>query len=277
MTNRASQDYRNLVQSKGVEVELRGPWASCGHSLRKQGWKLHLSAVPANACDILSLVAPILQAERIAFKFAHSETIIRRLNEGALGETQVGKFITVYPDCDNLCLDIAERLVAITSGFEGPDVISDIKLGGIVFARYGGINPEIMRDRLGQVFSVIELPDGSKVRDAYSVPFSCPPGIKNPFEQSNFFPSATKPRRGKKSQLFGPGYRFLDILKQGPKGRVFLVLDVKTQDRPCLKIIKEGRKHCLSDPHGRDIRVRLQKQERLHRILYAETNWINRT
>lgn len=258
-------DYLRFLQLRNIDVEVRGPWGTSGHSPRHQGWKLHISAIPTNAYEILGTVSSVLQAQNVPFKFARHERVLRSLNEGGLGETQIGKFITVYPPSDDLSVSLADQLIQLTDRFEGPQIITDLQLGAVVYSRFGGFNPMHQRDRLGQVFTQITLPDGSTVRDGYSVPFSIPAGIKCPFPRA--LQSARTNQEHTSLPLFGPGYLLLDLLKQGPKGRVFLALDAREQREVCLRVIKEGRKLCLSDQSGRDIRTRLKRQEQLHRSL----------
>ncbi|MGH2479477.1 MAG: hypothetical protein ACRDHW_07480, partial [Ktedonobacteraceae bacterium] len=65
--------------------------------LPPQGWKLHLSADPVSAPTVLMRVLPVLLREAVAFKFASTIEQLKQLNRGEKGQSQVGKFITVYP------------------------------------------------------------------------------------------------------------------------------------------------------------------------------------
>jgi serine/threonine protein kinase len=67
--------------------------------------------------------------------------------------------------------------------------------------------------------------------------------------------------------LFGPGYLVSSVLKAHPKGSVFLALDLRDQRAVALKVLKQGRQFCLSDDMRRDMRSRLQHQERLSNTL----------
>ena len=208
-------DYLRFLQIRNIDVEVRGPWGTSGHSPRHQGWKLHISAIPTNAYEILGTVSSVLQAQNVPFKFARHERVLRSLNEGGLGETQIGKFITVYPPSDDLSVSLADQLIQLTDRFEGPQIITDLQLGAVVYSRFGGFNPMHQRDRLGQVFTQITLPDGSTVRDGYSVQFSIPAGMQCPFPRA--LQSARTNQEHTSLPLFGPGYLLLDLLKQGPK------------------------------------------------------------
>jgi serine/threonine protein kinase len=256
---------------------LRGPWAIVGETTRTQGWKLHLSSIPTEAVQLLSLVVPFLCQVGVGFKVAKDETVLSQLNEGELGATQVGKFMTVYPRSDEEARQLAAQLIDITRGLHGPVVVSDLRLGDITYTRYGGFNPIITRDRLGQMFLSIHAPDGTLRVDLQNVPFSPPNGVPNPFANYSFLDghptvhySATAPASPFPSpshNLFGPGYLVLEVVRQQPKGTVFRAIDLRSQGQVSIKIIKQGRQYCLSDEYGRDIRTRLRHQEALHNTL----------
>src|SRR5689334_22373787 len=63
----------------------------------EQGWKLHVSATAESAGDVLRRVLPVLVEARCAFKLAGSAIAVDDLNEGEAGVSQIGKFVTVYP------------------------------------------------------------------------------------------------------------------------------------------------------------------------------------
>ena len=185
--------------------------------------------------------------------------------------------MTVYPRSDSEFKELADELTDLTKGFHGPVVVSDLKLGDITYTRYGGFNPIITRDRLGQIFLSIHAPDGALRTDLQQVPFSHPDGVPNPFTnyscangKSPVQTSRAAPVVGMPSaphKLFGPGYLVLEVIRHRPKGTVFRAIDLRAQDQVCIRVIKQGRQHCLTDEHGRDIRARLRHQEALHNAL----------
>ncbi len=267
--------YLWLLEAHGLSPMERGIWGFVGRSSGVQGWKLHVSSIPTEAVDLLSVVIPCLRGFGVPFKVAKEESVLCQLNEGALGGTQIGKFITIYPDSDGQARELAQRLVEMTAPFHGPVIMTDLRLGSVVYARYGNFNPIICRDRLGQVFLCIRGADGGLWVDSYSVPFVCPPDVPNPFEDMRYLPSDTanavsngdRGSAGRSEKLLGPGYLLVDVVKQDAKGSVFRAIDLRSQELVSAKVIKQGRQHCLSDPLGRDMRARLQRQERLHSLL----------
>ena len=266
--------YEHLLQELGVRPLLKGPWAMVGRSNRIQGWKLHISCVQTEVLQLLQLVVPFLRLRRTHFKAARSAAILAQLNEGDLGATQVGKFMTIYPESDEDAFAVARELVDLTRGFHGPTIISDLRLGDVTYARYGNFNPVVTRDRLGQVSLSIYSPEGILVVDSYSVPFSLPRGVLNPFADWHFAadqrvatPYQSEGTSPQSKALFGPGYLILQLIKEHAKGAVFGAIDLRSQELVSHKIIKQGRCCCMSDEQGRDIRTRLRHQEKMHNAL----------
>jgi len=265
-------EFNGLVQGLGLSPVIRGPWAFVGKTTAVQGWKLHLSSIPLDAKQLLAVVAPLLDRWGCPFKFAKDLDILAQLNEGGLGTTQVGKFVTVYPEPTHDILELTSQLINATNGFRGPVVRTDLRLGDVVYARYGGFNPLVRRDRIGNISLLVKCPDGSLRPDSYSAPFILPDGIENPFEGlpkrlSSTLDIVDVPSDSRPHKLFGPGYLILDVLKAHAKGSVFHAIDLRSQEFASLKVLKQGRHHCLSDTHGRDMRARLQHQAHLHATL----------
>src|SRR5262245_21754534 len=62
-----------------------------------QGWKLHVSATPFSAVEVLEAALEVLLMEGVRFKVVKSTELLRSLNAGQFGLPQIGKFVTVYP------------------------------------------------------------------------------------------------------------------------------------------------------------------------------------
>ena len=185
------------------------------------------------------------------------------LNEGTFGATQVGKFMTIYPDSPNASLELARRLVDATDGFCGPRIVTDLFLGAVVYVRYGPHNPQLYRDRLGL------FDGGDKQRQAdYTVPFVAPEGIENPFLQYE----DTTPPRTKGPALVGPGYLITQTVQVHAKGSVFEAIDLRQQKTVGRVVLKEGRRYCVSDMYGRDIWDRLRNQAQAHEALAGKAS-----
>lgn len=253
--------YTSVLAREGLDAELHGPWAVIGQAPQQQGWKLRVSSVPVESRRLLQAVVPLLASHGLSFKVAKDDLTLALLNEGAHGAGQIGKFMTIYvgasADARALALDLIER----TRGFHGPIIASDLRLGDVVYARFGAFDPRVERHRLGQVALTIQHADGI-------VPGRTTPPA--PVDQPNPFADLVQPTPSVEphpAKLFGPGYRLLEFLKQSAKGSVLLALDLRSPQQLGLRVIKEGRQHCWSDRHGRDMRSRLRHQETLHRAL----------
>ena len=255
-------DYAPIVARHGFVPRRAFPWLGCGGRTVRQGWKLHLSSVPSEALLLLETVLPILRARAIPFKVAADSGVLQSLNEGGFGATQVGKFATIYPGDPQVAAALAAELGSATIGFDGPAIPSDMALGGIVYARYGGFEPWIVRDALGQPSRWIVGADGEPAPDAYTIPFALPPGVTNPF------PPVPEPEApSHPPHILGPGFLVLDRLRIQPKGDVALAMDLRKQEAVAPVIVKQGRRGCLSDDHGRDMRARMTRLFLLHRAL----------
>jgi serine/threonine protein kinase len=256
--------YADLLQAEGFSSETSYPWLKVIGSVMEQGWKLHISSTPAQVPLLLRVLLPVLRENKISFKIASSSATLFSLNEGGFGATQVGKFATLYPKSTEEAVKLARELLAKLDGFMGPAVPTDLHIGGIVFARYGGIEPRMTRDLLGQMQRWISMPDGLSIEDRYTVPFEMPHGLANPFaEMMNGQQRASTAIPYK----LGPGYLVVKRIREHPKGDVLLVIDMRRQESVDCKVIKQGRRGCLADENGRDMRVRLRRQFQIHRAL----------
>ena len=251
----------SVLAREGLDAELHGPWAVVGQAPCQHGWKLRVSSVPVESRRLLQTVVPLLAARGVSFKVAKDDSTLSLLNEGAHGATQIGKFMTIYPvdaaDARALAVDLIER----TQGFHGPIITTDLRLGDVLYARYGAFDPRLERHRLGQIALTLQYADGLE-----PAPVSTPIAA----DQPNPFADLVRPTpmvTPHPTRLFGPGYRLLEFLKQSAKGSVLLALDMRSPEQLGLRVIKEGRQHCWSDRHGRDMRSRLRHQETLHRAL----------
>jgi serine/threonine protein kinase len=251
-------DYAAALERFELRPVARGPWAVVGRTKREQGWKLHLSTIPTEATTLIAAVLPLLREHGVSFKLARDENVLRQLNEGSFGATQIGKFMTIYPTTNREARELALALTDLTQTFSGPVIVTDLRLGDIVYARYGPFSPSVLRDRLGQTSIAVRLPSGELVPHEYSVPFEVPHRRANPFCDLTLPADDVDPSA---NGLLGPGYLILDLLRSSGRGSVFLALDATAGNQAAsLCVLKEGRRHCFSDSLGRDMRARLQHQ-----------------
>ncbi|HZD36766.1 MAG TPA: hypothetical protein VE130_16295 [Nitrososphaeraceae archaeon] len=164
--------YLDILQDLGASTSIKYPWIFVNATSRIQGWKLHLSIINKEVKKLLNTVVPVLCENQIPFKLAQDEIVLALLNEGRLGATQVGKFITIYPENDKESFKIARKLIRLTKGFHGPIIVTDIRLGDITYTRFGSFNPIIKHDRLGQQIRYIYGSNRKLIQDRYSIPLT---------------------------------------------------------------------------------------------------------
>src|SRR5439155_19665334 len=109
---------------------------------------------------ILERCLPALLEAGAAFKVASSLVMLDCLNHGDLGLSQVGKFITVYPNEDVHAVELARVLRAATRGLRGPAARCDRRstTDSPVHYRYGSFGHEFVQTPLGAVVPALAGP-----------------------------------------------------------------------------------------------------------------------
>ena len=217
------------------------PWATAGDPFASQllgagawpdqGWKLHLSAAVHSAPQVLARALPLLLAEGVRFKAASSLAAVARLNTGALGESQVGKFVTVYPSDDAQAVRVAVALDRSTAGLRGPRVPTDrpLRPGSLVHYRYGAFTGR----HEGSGHDILD-PEGRLAIDTrppfYRPPF---PALVDPFERAGAY-VAPPQRRGP----IAGRYLVYELLSRSWRGGVYRAIDAGARpSRTC--VLKE--------------------------------------
>lgn len=167
-------DFHELVSSllpEGWAIVRQGIWfyaSSASNALPAQGWKIHLSATPANAREVLQRAMSVLfRRGKANFKFALDHRTLALLNGKNWPRAASGKFITIYPPDNSSFLALIEELRLETAGLRGPYILSDRqhKESGIVFYRYGGMQ---LRQRINIKAERVPMlvdPDGNEIPD----------------------------------------------------------------------------------------------------------------
>ena len=104
-----------------------------------------MSAAVVSAKEVIRCAVPILAAEGVTFKIAGSLPMLAELNSGALGMSQIGKFITVYPEGDDQAVRLAGCLDAATRGMRGPQIPSDRALVAAVSSTIATASSPVLR------------------------------------------------------------------------------------------------------------------------------------
>ncbi len=225
-----------------------------------QGWKLHISATAPNACRVFEAVAPYLTGRGVQFKAPATLDDLLVLNRGIQENySQVGKFITIYPDNDRSANELALRLDELTSGYPCPAIPFDERYreNSCVFYRYGSFQRNDAADENGVVRSMIRGSDHDTLvpDDRFQ---AVPDWIDDPFKASRQIHD--EPPRSDFNTPLNTRYAVIKALTQRGKGGVYQAVDLGSPT-PRLVVIKEGRKYGELDWHGLD-GYRLAKNER---------------
>ena len=212
-------------------------WLYQGSPSFEQGWKLYISASILNFETIIKLVAPTLIGLQIPFKFVLSEKVLRKLNSGMFGYSQIGKSIVVYL-CDH-DLEVINLLKRTLEEFRGtcPNIPLAIPLmrGGPLYYRYGSYTGRSI------------LVNGSTIEDDRSLPESAvPAGIDDKLVEF-----VEKHHSDAEINKFLRCYPTLSAISQSGKSGVFLSMSLNP-DEPNPVVLKMGYKNGATQPDGRD-------------------------
>lgn len=219
-----------------------------------RGWKLHVSAALPTAPDVLERSMKVLLSHTASFKLAASMRVLEALNEGDAGPSQIGKFITVYPDRDEEAVLLAGELHAATKGLRGPPVLSDRPLvpGSLVHYRYGS-------------FADPAEGEGPSGTDQFAArpTYSPPEGIEDPFIAQG----VSEPD---KKGLIADRYFVTSTLHRSARGAVHLGVDMQDV-RDC--ILKRAWRDARLTPDGVDARDQLRDEVARLRTLAGKGPW----
>jgi serine/threonine protein kinase len=243
------------------QIQRKGIWFNCGSPQNLtpwQGWKIHVSATPANAGEVLSRVAAILfRRADTSFKFALDMSVLFMLNSKNWPRGGSGKFITIYPRDNAQFLELIEEIDQSTRGLNGPYILSDhrYKESRVVFYRYGGMRLYDVLNVRGERTPVLVAPDGSHFQDERSPYPVTPPWV------STIVPMEEPQAASEHSHCLKQNrYEVQDVLGFSNAGGVYCALDRQTGNRV---VIKEARPCVNPMAHGDDARELLKKEHRL--------------
>ncbi|WP_157855733.1 class IV lanthionine synthetase LanL [Streptomyces aureocirculatus] len=224
-----------------------------GGTPRLQGWKLHVSAVPLSAPQVLAKSAEVLIRGGCAFKFASSVARVAELVSQRFDRSGGGKFITAYPDGDEEQLvALAQELHRVTRGLPGPGILSDRPCfpGSLVHYRFGAFSGVRVLDNDGTRSAMLVAPDGTLVPDRRAPWFSPPSWApRDPFSRGS---GGTRPAAaGPKPVLLDGRYLVHEVIRHSFAGGVYRATDETTG---AAVVIKQARPHAAATLLGTDIR-----------------------
>ncbi|HEY2575106.1 MAG TPA: class IV lanthionine synthetase LanL [Streptosporangiaceae bacterium] len=270
-----------MKDGTGWAIRPRGTWCHVLPPDRPrpvQGWKLHVSATPLSAPQVLARCAEVLVSNGSAFKFAISVDQVVRLTSRRASRASGGKFITVYPDAGTGRLrDLAEALHQATRGLPGPGILSDRQYrdGSLVHYRYGAFTGVPVLGNDGMREAMLIAPDGRLVRDHRKAWF-CPPSWAppDPFAQpaapapvpaSVPAPVPARPASPEPETVLLAGrYAVTGAVRHSFAGGVYRAEDQRTH-QPV--IIKQARPHTAADLTGGDACSKRRHEADMLRLL----------
>ncbi|MFJ8229003.1 class IV lanthionine synthetase LanL [Streptomyces sp. NPDC094448] len=270
LESRADRNRWRVIDDSGFWCRV----TPAGRPLRPQGWKLHLSATPLSAPYVLARAADVLIRHRVAFKFATTVDRVRELVSRHAGRSSGGKFLTVYPECDDDRLrELAEALHQATLGLPGPGILSDrrYRADSLLHYRYGAFGGVPVLGNDGTYESFLIAPDGSLVPDqrkAWFTPPSWAPRdpflLAGPAETPAQDPgaSASRPRPG--PVLLDGRYLVRGVIRHSYHGGVYRGTDRRTGTDV---IIKQARPHTGAELTGSDVRDLRRHEARMLELL----------
>jgi hypothetical protein len=258
-------DFYDLVSSRlpaGWQISRQNIWFYCSsatNTMPSQGWKIHVSATPANAREVLERVMSVLFRSKTAnFKFTLDLGTLFLVNSKNWPRAASGKFVTIYPPNNNSFLDLIEELHVATEGLRGPYILSDrrYKDCGVIFYRYGGMQLRRSLNVNGEKTAMLVGPDGVEVPDQ-RLPYPFTPEWATrvlPAEETDT--DATSLRGGR--------YLIEDVLSFSNAGGVYRARDGETGKQV---VIKEARPWINAATDGYDAVELLKKEYRILRQL----------
>ncbi len=247
----------------GWRVDRKGVWLNVSPPdavLPPQGWKIHLSATPANAPAVLTTAARLLVRQGVPFKLLADRMLLLLVNGKRWPRGGAGKLVTIYPADTAQCGELLESLYRALNGYAGPYILSDRRYrdSGVVFYRYGGIHPTRRLDVTGRAVPVMRLGDGRFVDDERLPFFHLPVGMADPF-------SREEESDGQADGTLKQGrYEIESVISFSNPGGVYVARDRETGGKV---LIKEARPFTNVSPQGTDAVWLLKKEHRLLTLL----------
>jgi tRNA A-37 threonylcarbamoyl transferase component Bud32 len=261
---KAEREWQQLCGAY-LPIRVKGSiWRYSRNRIRgdlSQGWKLHVSATILSACSVLRAIAPYLKRRDIWFKAPKTLAELHKLNSGIFyGFSQIGKFVTVYPQSAEAAVAIASDLHALTAKFAAPAVPYDNALRdqSCVYYRYGSFSLRLKTTFRKKRVLAIARPDGKLVPDSREPRAAVPRWLTDPFQ----------PARSQAAlELATPletDYTGYEALTQRGRGGIYAARHVSSVPSK-LCVIKEGRRDGETDWLGHDGVSRIKREAQVLR------------
>lgn len=223
-----------------------------------QGWKVHVSATPANAGSVLESCWRYCVAHGISFKFLQSREVVHLRSSKYAERTASGKFVTIYTRDDDELTRVVEDLDAELAGQPGPGILTDVRWrNGPLYMRYGAFERLEVEGENGQPVLAVRDPEGRAWPDDRRPGFHPPAWVVRP----DVVTRAEAERAS--GRLTDFPYRPVRALHFSNGGGVYVARDQSGTE----VILKEARPFAGLDGSGADAVARLENEAWAHRTL----------
>lgn len=140
-TTKNQEEFTSLLAQHNVFYTTSSHWISAGATPSfNNKWILMLSASVEGAHQLLQRVLPLLASWNLSFRITKSLIVLEAINMGRLGDSEKGRFITIYTRSTEEATLLADKLRRITDLSNGPVIYSGLKLGDALYASHATIN-----------------------------------------------------------------------------------------------------------------------------------------
>lgn len=150
-------------------------------TIQRQGWKVHISSEQCKAEEVLKKTAEVCFQQEVVFKHLSTIDAFKNRNGKLMDRGFAGKFITCYPNEENLELFL-NLLEEQLSDFKGPYILSDKRWKKApIYLRYGVFRKSSSTDNI-EMLTI----DNKQVKDERLPQFVVPEGVDIPFFLSDW-------------------------------------------------------------------------------------------
>ncbi len=220
--------------------------------LPSQGWKIHVSANLENYKRILNIVSEMCIRRNITFKFSSDRFLFLRVNSKSTSRMLAGKYITIYPETEDVFLEFLETLYGSLRDFSGPFILSDRRYKDcqVLYYRYGSFIKQSELAFKGDRNAFLLSPKGDKILDNRAPYWNLPYWLTDRlYSEEN---------AGNNEILLNGKYKVLKAFSFSNSGGNYLVEDMNSNKTYFMKEAREN----TSFNEGHDSTSRLENEYR---------------
>lgn len=128
-----SDHYKSILDKHRLSYKTAGYYLFAGADPTTDGTLIYISVILSEIRRLLNILAPQLAAERLPFWVVRDKEAAKNILYGMLGNENLSKAIIVFVPANRDFNVIAQKLVGLTQGFQGPPIPDCTHLGGLVY------------------------------------------------------------------------------------------------------------------------------------------------